>query len=44
VTAGSTSQAYQAAIGAIGKEFGALTPSTAPGSTYNDYYGEGCPR
>jgi hypothetical protein len=42
--AGSTNEAYQAAIGAIGREFGALTPSTAPGSTYNDYYGGGCPR
>lgn len=40
--AGSTKEAYQTAITAIGNEYGALHPSTAPGETYRDYYGKGC--
>jgi uncharacterized protein DUF4226 len=41
--AGSTREAYRAAITAIGKGFGTLHPSTEPGATYHDYYGQTCP-
>lgn len=41
--AGGTQGAYQTAITAIGRHFGSLHPSTEPASTYDDYYGQGCP-